>query len=445
MIEASVNITQLIDGRKLGGFQRMAIWLCAVIIFIEGFDTQAPGYIAPALRAGLQMSPADLGWFFAAGLFGILLGAIFIAPIADRIGRRPLLLACVPFMGVCSILNAFSTSIEMLDFARFLTGLGIGGAIPNAVALTSEYSPHNKRALNVALIFTGFVVGATVVGLGARWLIPLGGWGSIFLLGGIMPLLITPVLFFMLPESVRFLILRRPADPEARRLLRRVAPDLDIGPGTQLLLGEVPSASTSVAALFRDGRAKRTLLVWIIYFMSLLDLFLLANWLPTEMQALGASPGVAITVGVLFQFGGVFGLGFGWFADRKGVSLAIGIAYLVGAVGIAGIGLAGSNLTLVILAVFGTGVGLIGGQSVVNATAAIIYPTEIRSTGVGWAVGIGRIGSIVGPSIAAYMHTMNVAIEYIFLAAALPALCAAVAATGLGSMRTAIIAREAAA
>jgi AAHS family 4-hydroxybenzoate transporter-like MFS transporter len=183
--------------------------------------------------------------------------------------------------------------------------------------------------------------------------------------------------------------------------------------------------------------------LWIIYFMSLLDLFLLASWLPTEMQALGVSPGLAIIIGALLQFGGVFGLVFGWFADKAGASASLGAAFLMGAFCVASIGLAGANVPLVMLAVFGTGIGLIGGQSVTNATAAIAYPTEIRSTGVGWATGIGRIGSIIGPSLAAWMHTMNVAIETIFLLAAVPALCAALAGISLGPLRTAIIARAA--
>jgi AAHS family 4-hydroxybenzoate transporter-like MFS transporter len=442
MTDASVNITQLIDGRKLGGFQKMTALLCAAIIFVEGFNTQAPGYIAPALRQSWGLGPADLGGFFAAGLFGLLLGAVFIAPLADRIGRRPLLLGCVPFLSVCAILTAFSTSLTMLDIARFLTGLGIGGAMPNAVALTSEYSPHHRRSLMVAVIFTGFVLGAVAVGLSSTWLVPEYGWEAVPLVGGILGIVLTPVLFLTLPESVRFLVLRGKDDAEAQSLIRRLAPDLGPAP-KRLILGETPSGTISVMALFRDGRAKRTVLLWIIYFMSLLDLFLLANWLPTEMQALGVSESVALIIGALFQFGGVFGLIFGWLADRRGSSFALVSAFLCGAVCVAAVGFAGANLPLVIVAVFGTGLGLIGGQSVTNATAAIAYPTEIRSTGVGWATGIGRIGSIVGPSIAAYMHTVNVAIEYIFLAAAVPALCAAVAAMGLSGLRTSIIAREA--
>ena len=443
MAQNIVNVTALIDRPHLGAFQKRVALLCAAIVFVEGFNTQASGYIAPALARGLHLSPAGLGGFFAAGLFGLLLGAVFIAPLADRIGRRWLLLGCVPFLGTCAILTAFSPSIEWLDGARFLTGLGIGGAMPNAIALTSEYSPHHRRSLLVALMFTGFVCGALAVGLVSTWLVPLLGWQSIFLIGGILGLLLTPVLVFALPESIRFLVVRGTADRSVAALVRRLDPQNTLAGDVRFVIDETPSSGISVAALFREGRAKRTILLWIIYFMSLLDLFLLASWLPTEMQALGVSAGLAIIIGALLQFGGIFGLVFGWLADKRGASVSLAAAFFMGAICVASIGFAGANLPLVMLAVFGTGVGLIGGQSVTNATAAIAYPTEIRSTGVGWATGIGRIGSILGPSLAAWMHTMNVAIETIFLLAAVPALCAAFAGASLGPLRTAIIARTA--
>jgi AAHS family 4-hydroxybenzoate transporter-like MFS transporter len=443
MAENIINVTSLIDRPDLGSFQKRVALLCASIVFVEGFNTQASGYVAPALARGLHLSPAALGGFFAAGLFGLLLGAVFIAPLADRMGRRPLLLGCVPFLAVCAILTAFSSSIAMLDGARFLTGLGIGGAMPNAIALTSEYSPHHRRSLLVALMFTGFVLGALAVGLLSTWLVPILGWQSIFLIGGVLGLLLTPVLVFALPESIRFLVARGTATQRVADLVQRLDPQREGVSGARFVLEETPASAISVAALFRDGRAKRTILLWIIYFMSLLDLFLLASWLPTEMQALGVSAGLATIIGTLLQFGGVFGLVFGWLADKAGASASLGAAFLMGALCVASIGLAGANVPLVMLAVFGTGIGLIGGQSVTNATAAIAYPTEIRSTGVGWATGIGRIGSIIGPSLAAWMHTMNVAIETIFLLAAVPALCAALAGISLGPLRTQIIARTA--
>jgi AAHS family 4-hydroxybenzoate transporter-like MFS transporter len=366
-----------------------------------------------------------------------------VAPLADKIGRRPVLLGCVPFLAVCAIVTAFSPSIVMVDVARFLTGLGIGGAMPNAIALTSEYSPHQRRSLLVAFMFTGFVIGATAVGFLSSWLVPLLGWRSIFIVGGLLGLVLTPVLFFALPESVRFLVSRDAADARIPSLVQRLDLQIADAASARFVIDETAHSGISVVHLFRDGRAKRTLLLWIIYFMSLLDLFLLANWLPIEMQTLGISAGLAILIGSLLQFGGIFGLIFGWIADRTGASTALGSAFFLGSLCVAAIGFSGDNAALLMFAVFGAGIGLIGGQSVTNATAAIIYPTEIRSTGVGWATGIGRIGSIIGPSLVAWMHTINVEIETIFLLAAVPALCAALAGISLGPLRTAIVARTA--
>jgi AAHS family 4-hydroxybenzoate transporter-like MFS transporter len=437
------NITKIIDENPLGGFQKRIALLCGAVVFAEGVNTQAVGYIAPALAQAWHLGPSDLGLFFSLGLFGLLLGALFVAPLADRFGRRPLLLGCVPFLALCSLLTAASPSVPVLDGLRFLTGLGIGGALPNAIALTSEYSPHRRRSLMIATMFTGFIFGSLAVGLVATRLVPLFGWQSIFVLGGLLPLLLTPVLFFGLPESVRFMVLRGAAHEKVIAVLRRLYPALEFGPSTRLVIEEKTATGTSVVALFRDGRAKTTVLLWIMFFMSLLDLFLLTNWLPTEMHALGVPVGTAIIVGTLFQLGGVFGTGFGWLADRIGASAALTSAYLLGAACVAGIGFAGANVPVVMLAVFGTGFGILGGQTVANAVSAIAYPTEIRSTGVGWATGVGRAGSILGPGLAGVLLSMHVPTQHIFFLAVIPALVAAAAAAALGPLKPKLIETQA--
>lgn len=436
MAEDIANVTRIIDGRKVGTFQKRVAVLCGLVVAMEGFNTQSVGYIAPALAQAFHLAPADLGLFFSLGLFGLLLGALFVAPLADRFGRRPLLLACVPTLGVCAVLTAASPSIAVLDGLRFLTGLAIGGALPNTIALTSEYSPHRRRSLIVALMFTGFIFGSIAAGLSATRLVPAFGWQSIFILGGVLPLLYAPLLYFALPESIRFLVQRGAPSDTIAALLRRLDPALRVGRGTRFVTEEKPSSGVSVLSLFREGRAKRTVLLWTVFFMSLLDLFLLANWLTTEMRTLGASVQTAIFVTVLFQVGGVFGTGFGWLADRIGANIALAIAYIVGAVCVAGIGFAGANLTLVMFAVFGAGVGILGGQTVANAVSAISYPTEIRSTGVGWATGIGRVGSIIGPGLAGILLQLNVSTGHIFFLAVIPALIASAAAAGMGRVQT---------
>jgi len=436
MADEIANVTDIIDGRKLGAFQKRVALLCGIVVFMEGFNTQSAGYIAPALAQAFHLKPADLGLYFSLGLFGLLLGALFVAPLADRFGRRPLLLACVPLLGICSLLSAASPSAAVLDALRFLTGLSVGGALPNTIALTSEYSPHGRRSLMIALMFTGFIIGSIIVGFGAARLVPAFGWQSIFLVGGVLPLLLTPVLFFALPESVRFLVLRGARSEAIAALLQRLDPTLRFARNTRFITGEESASAVSVAALFREGRAKRTILLWIVTFMSLFDLYLMANWLPTQMHTLGLSIQTAILVGTMFQIGGLVGTIFGWLADRIGANIALALAFFVGAICITCIGLAGHNQTLVTLAVLGSGFGILGGQTVTNAVSAISYPTEIRSTGVGWATGIGRFGSIVGPGLAGILLDFDIAAQNIFFLAVIPALLASLAAIAMGRIRT---------
>ena len=258
MAENVANITEIIERRKLGAFQKRVAILCAIVAAMEGFNTQSVGFIAPALAQNFHLTPADLGLFFSLGLFGLLLGAIFVAPLADRFGRRPLLLACVPLLGLCSLLTAASPSVSVLDSLRFLTGLAIGGALPNTIALTSEYSPHRRRSLLVALMFTGFILGSIAAGLSATRLVPAFGWQAVFILGGVLPLAFAPVLYVALPESIRFLVLRRGPAETIVALLRRLDPAFQIGPNTRFITGEGISSGASVLALFREGRAKRT-------------------------------------------------------------------------------------------------------------------------------------------------------------------------------------------
>ena len=408
-------------------------------VFVEGFNTQMPGAVAPALARSWHVSPGALATFFAIGLAGLFLGAVFVAPLADRIGRRPLLLGCMTFLGITALLTAFSPSMPFLDGARFFTGLATGGAIPNAIALTSEYSPHRRRSLMVALMFTGFVLGAFAVGMVSSGLSLWLGWQWVFGLGGGLALLLAPVVFFALPESIRFLALKGDANDKVAALARKLAPERVFAPGTRFTLSETQTSGAAVFALFREGRAKRTILIWIVCFMSLLDVFLLGSWLPTEMHALGIEEGLAIIIGALFQFGGACGFVFGAMADRAGTAAAMGCAYFLGAVSVVAVALSGADLPLVIAAVFCAGLGIIGGQSVTNAAAAIAYPTEIRATGVGWALGVGRIGAIIGPSLVGLMHALHFTSETIFLFAAIPALIASAAGACLGPMRTALI------
>ncbi len=438
MPRAVLDVAELIDERKNGAFQWRVFALCAAIVFVEGMNTQAAGYIATALREGLGMSPSELGYFFASGLLGLMFGALAIAPLADRFGRRPVLIGCVAFFAAASFGAAASTSILALDLFRFLTGLGIGGGMANAIALTAEYSPKRHRNFMVAAMMMGFIAGSIAIGLVAAEVVRQWGWQAIFIIDGILPLFLVPVLIYALPESVRFMVARAAPRALIARLIRRIDSDAEVDWNTRLIVEERPASGVSVAALFRDGHARSTVLLWIIYFMNLLDLYLFASWLTVHMTSAGIALETAIVIHSLFQVGGFVGFLFGWMSDRVGASRALFTVYLIGAIASAGIGFAGASVPLLTISVLLAGAGIAGGQACANGFAASLYPTQIRSTGIGWATGIGRAGSILGPLLAGILIEAGVATENIFYLAVIPAGIACLAGAGLGGLRRAV-------
>src|SRR3984885_3279154 len=278
-----VDVAQFIDQQPVGGFQIRLLLICAAVLFLDGFDTQAIGYVAPALAREWGLSKAALGPVFSAGLFGLMIGALLFGPLADRVGRRKIIIFSTLAFGLGTFATAFIQDVNSLLAIRFLTGLGLGGAMPNAIAMTSEFNPRRRRATMVMIMFCGFSVGAALGGFLAAALIPAFGWRAVFLLGGAVPLLLLPVLAIQLPESVRFLVLAGRTPLRVAGLLRSINPDIQVEPSTKFIVHEPALAGLPVLHLFRGGRTAVTLLLWVVFFMSLLDLYFLSNWLPTVL------------------------------------------------------------------------------------------------------------------------------------------------------------------
>ncbi len=428
---ATIDVADFIDQKPVGGFQIRILLMCFAVLFIDGYDTQALGYIAPALSQDWKLARGALGPVFSANLFGLMIGVLTLAPVADVLGRKRIIILSAVAFGVGSLATALVPDYNWLLVMRFLTGLGLGGALPNAIALTAEFSPHRRRATMVMAMFIGFSVGAAAGGFIAAGLLPGYGWRSIFVVGGIVPLVLAPLLAVPLPESIRFLTLAGNRDAEVAELLTRVAPDISFPQGTRFTIKEPAIAGMPVAHLFREGRTVATLLFWVVFFMSLLDIYLLANWLSTVLNDLGASVSASAAISSIFQVGGVVGaFALGSLIDRF-TFRAMSLIYLCTAAAIFLIGQSGHSIPLATVAIFLGGFFLIGGQNAANALSATFYPTMVRSTGVGWALGIGRIGSIIGPFIGGMMLARQVGTETLFSYAAVPALIACLASLAL--------------
>jgi AAHS family 4-hydroxybenzoate transporter-like MFS transporter len=425
---APLEIHQFIDQLPLSRYQLLIAILCAMVLFMDGFDAQAMGFVAPALIANLRIARASLGPVFSSGLVGIMIGALIFGPLADRIGRKPVLVFCTLLFGACSLLTATAVSLPSLLVYRLITGFGLGGAMPNAVALTSEFMPKRLRATAITLMFVGFSTGAAVGGFAAAALISRFGWQSVFIAGGVAPCTIAVLLIAFLPESIRFLLMKRGEDKEIARSLARIAPGASPGLAASLVIEERPVREFVVQQLFTAGRTPMTLLIWVIFFMSLLDLYFLNAWLPTVIHDAGIVVEKAIVLTALFQVGGAVGsLIMGRLLDRFLSFGVLACAYLSAGVFVFLIGAAGKSAVLLALTIFAAGCGVIGGQSSANALTAEFYPTPIRSTGVGWALGIGRVGSIIGPLLGGGLLSFEHQTRRVFWAAAIPVLIASIA------------------
>jgi len=427
---AQVNIAEIIDHSRIGSLQVRMFVLCALCLIMDGFDVQAMGYVAPALSPELGIARAEMGRILGAGNFGVLVGALLFTVLADKVGRRPVLVGATLFFSLLTLLTARATTAQELLVLRFIAGIGMGSIIPNATALIGEYSPRRSRITLMMNITVGFTAGAAVGGFVSAWLIPTFGWRSVFYFGGTVPLVIAALMFFWLPESLQFMVLRRKHLDKVGQWLKGIDPTVSVGPTTEYVAHEENKGGVPVMHLFSEGRSAVTILLWLINFMNLLNLYFLAGWLPSVISQEGYSTSAAVLVTTALQVGGTIGtFGFAWLIARRGFTPVLATCFVIASISIALIGaqsiLAAAPLLTAV--VFVAGWCVVGGQPGLNALAATYYPTYMRSTGVGWCLGIGRIGAIVGPVLAGQLLARQWSSEQLFFAAALAALIAAAA------------------
>lgn len=422
-----IDVDHVVDNSPMGRFQITLLVLCGLCLIIDGFDVQAMGYVAPAIIGEWHIAKAELGPVFGASLFGMLIGSLAFTVVADKFGRRPVLIACTFFFAACMALTTQVHTIEALLWLRFITGIGLGSLMPNAMALVGEFSPSASRVTRMMLVSCGFTAGAAVGGFISAVLIPRFGWASVFWVGAIVPAVLALAMVPWLPESIQYLVLHNRPKAQAAKWLRRLDPRLSVDAATQLRVHEAPAGGMPVSELFREGRTAVTLLLWGVNFLNLINLYFLSNWLPTLLRATGYSTGTAVLIGTSLQVGGVVGtLTLGRLIERLGFIRVLSACFVVACVSIALIGHVAASLPVLLISVILAGFCIVGGQPAVNALAGTYYPTSLRSTGIGWSLGIGRVGSVIGPVIGGQLIALQWSNGSLFFAAAVPALISAV-------------------
>jgi MFS transporter, AAHS family, 4-hydroxybenzoate transporter len=430
-----IDVVQVMDRARLSALQKRVIAICFGMALLEGFDSQAMGYAAPSVAREFGLGPGALSLVFSSGLLGMLVGSFLFGFLADRIGRRQVMIWCGLLIGVATLLIAvLGTTVAALAVLRFIAGVGMGGAISTQIAVAAEYTPARVRSTVIMVLVGSLGLGSFLGGLAAAALIPSYGWRSIFVLGGVLPLLLTAWILLRMPDSIRYLVAAG-RQPDALRLLAQVAPDSLVGDQpARLVLPEEPAQRSPVATLFTQRRAIGTVLVWIAYFMNLLAVYFLLSWLPVLFEQVGLSQQMAVAATAVFALGGfIGGITLGMLIDRRGHAHRIlAVGYLLAAA-FAVIASLTANITPVLLiAIFLAGFGVIGCQGGISAAAASMYPTTARGTGVGWAAGIGRFGSILGPTVGGALIAAGLAATSIIASAAVPIVLAAAAVSGLG-------------
>lgn len=433
--QRALTVNELIDDRAPSAFQITAIVLCGFVILFDGFDTQAMGFLVPSIAEDFGIPRDSFAWALSAGLIGLMFGAMISGPIADRWGRKSAIVISVLGFGVMSLLSARASSLDELVALRFLTGLGLGGAMPNAVSLASEYAPKRMQPMFVSAIFVGMAGGALVAsGVGAVFM-PIWGWRSVFFVGGLLPIALAVVLLKALPESLRFLAVAGADQARTSAIVRRIAPD-----AADLRFAPDPASErrngVPVKHLFTEGRAGGTLMLWIPFFMNLLIIYFILSWLPSLLRDAGMPVSAGIAAVAAFSVGGIAGtLLQGPLMKALGVYTPM-VAEFVASLAL--VWLAAeifANYELMIVVTFLLGVTVQAAQAGLNVLAAMYYPTATRSTGVGWALGVGRVGAIVGPLIGGAMLKMHWTPREIFLAGMVPALISAAAVVVSGRLQ----------
>ena len=429
MVSETISIEQLIDEQRLGRFNLNLLVWSFLAMFADGYEITAMAFAAPELVRLWDLDTASLGPVFSASLVGIFFGAPLLGYVGDRYGRKAAIILGCLICGFSTLAMVFAANLQQLFVLRIVTGIGIGGLMPNTVSLTSELSPKRFRAMLIVLMFTGITLGAGTPSVITAWLVPQYGWQVLFLIGGIVPLLIAACLVFVLPESVKFLALREDKREQLIRIVRQVRPDVSISESAVFEFSQsTPSKGIGFRQIFSQGLQWITPLLWFCFGMTLMANYFLNSWMPVLFVQMGLPPDEAALASGLYHVGGTIGgLFISVLIDRYGFVVIALLLLLAGPV-VAGIGIDSLSYPALLTLSLAAGICVLGAQFGNNAAAGLLYPTEIRAKAVGWAFSIGRFGSILGPLVGGMLLARNWPLPDLFLAAAAPLAIGAVAA-----------------
>lgn len=431
-----VDVVAVIDNSKFSPLQYWILLLCFLIIAADGFDTVAVGYVGPVLAAKWNVSKLALGPLFSAALIGLALGALVAGPLGDKYGRKRILFGSVFFFGICTLVSACADSMLQLTVLRLLTGLGLGAAMPNAVTLLSEYSPAKHRSLLVNLMFCGFTLGASSGGFAAAWMIPKFGWESIFILGGVVPIILTIALLTM-PESMRFMVVNASPAAKIEKILKRISKDFRASVAGYIVpVHDVGASKAPLAILFSPQFRLGSYLLWITYFMGLVVYYLLTSWMPTLMRDAGFTVKQAALMTALLSLGAGLGpLICGWLMDKINSYRVVAVSFLLAGCFVWATGSSLGNINVLPWLIFTTGVFLAGALTSMPVLASSYYPTRARASGVAWMLGVGRFGGVVGAFSGGPLLAAGYSIGHILALLAIPSAIAGIALIAQ-SMRT---------
>jgi len=442
----TVDIKAFIDERPISAFQWFLVAMCFLVVVADGMDVAIMGFVTPSILKEWDISRPAFGLVISAAPFGLVIGALVAGPSSDRFGRKPVLIASILLFGLLTLAAAYASSPIEMAALRLLAGMGMGAAMPNATTLISEYAPQRRRSLMITVMFTGFNVGSAAIGFAAAYLIPEYGWRSVLVLGGVVPLLLVPVLALYLPESARLLALHGATSQKIAATLGRVTGHRFSGDKIFVSVEPPVQTRTPIGVLFAREYSATTVALWVTYFMGLLVIYLLTSWLPTIITDAGLPISMAVKVTAMFQVGGTLGaIVVGWTMDRARPAIVIAVAYLGGGLCIFALSQIGVLSAVLAVLIFSAGFCMSGAQTGLNAFAPGCYPTMARATGVSWMLGMGRFGSIFGSYIGGTLLGLGWGFGAIFAALAVPAVCAAIAIAATQFSRASTATAEAAA